>query len=426
MSRRHIPPYPTQIPDRTRYAADRLLAPLAVAAAAGFCAAVWAPDGRFLARLVAYLGAALVGLTVPRLAHPYRGLGLTSLGATLSAATAAVVAALGDWPVWAGGVFALGVGLATGAILRFRDRRRAALRHFYGWAVAGAVLGVGLVVGFNVAGQPDDWRRPLTWLAVAAAATAAGLAWTTLLRPALELGAATMMRSLYRLRAAGPGLAAVPADGPVLVMANHADWFDPLLVAGVLPRPVTPLMTASFFDLPGLRPILWHVFRTIRVPEIPIKRDAPEVREAVNALDVGRVVVIFPEGYLRRSEDRPLRRFGQGVWQILQARPDTPVIACWVEGTWGSFFSHFNGPPTRNKRFHLRRPVRVGVLEPRTVPAEVLGDPLRARAFLANWVLEARRPLGLPDLPPVTVGQQDEDAEDADNAAVASDKPDRG
>lgn len=101
------------------------------------------------------------------------------------------------------------------------------------------------------------------------------------------------------------------------------------------------------------------------------------------------------------------------------------MIACWVEGTWGSFFSHFNGPPTRNKRFRLRRPVRVGILEPQTVPAELLADPIRARTYLANLVLAARRPLGLPDLPPITVGQQDEDAEPtASNAAVAHDKPD--
>ena len=56
--------------------------------------------------------------------------------------------------------------------------------------------------------------------------------------------------------------------------------------------------------------------------------------------------MVFPEGYLRRTEDRPLRRFGQGVWQILKARPDTPVFTAWIEGNWGSYTSYANGPPT--------------------------------------------------------------------------------
>ncbi len=45
--------------------------------------------------------------------------------------------------------------------------------------------------------------------------------------------------------------------------------------------------------------------------------------------------MIFPEGFLRRKEEQPLRRFGQGAWAILQARPDTPVFATWIEGGVG-------------------------------------------------------------------------------------------
>jgi 1-acyl-sn-glycerol-3-phosphate acyltransferase len=398
MSRPQIPPFPPQLPDRTHRAADRLLAPLAVAAAAGFCAAVWGHGVLTVGRFPAFLGGGLAGLVAPRLLHRYRCLGLTTLGPTAAVGLAAVAVLRGDWAGWVGGLFALGVGLAVGAVLRFRDRTRADFRHFLGWSAASAVLLAGVIAGFARGGGTDDWRRAYTWLAGGAALTAAGLAWLTLLRPTLELLAAIVVRLLYRLRAAGPGVDAIPADGPVLVMANHADWFDPLLIAGIIPRPITPLMTAGFYDLPGLRPVLWHVFRTIRVPEIPIKRDAPEISEAIKALDVGRVVVIFPEGYLRRTEDRPIRRFGQGVWQILKARPDTPVVPCWVEGTWGSYFSHMHGPPTTNKKLRPRRPVWVGVLEPRRIPPEVLEDPIRGRAYLARLVVAARRPLGLPEV----------------------------
>jgi 1-acyl-sn-glycerol-3-phosphate acyltransferase len=135
------------------------------------------------------------------------------------------------------------------------------------------------------------------------------------------------------------------------------------------------------------------------VPEKALKKDAPEVQEAIAALDRGECVVIFPEGYLRRTEDRPLRRFGQGVWQILKARPNTPVFAAWIEGAWGSYTSYFNGPPTKNKKKDFRRPIGVGMSAAVTIPPEELDEHLRTRLHLMNLVSEARKHLGLEPLP---------------------------
>ena len=41
---------------------------------------------------------------------------------------------------------------------------------------------------------------------------------------------------------------ALSADNSLLVVANHAAWFDPLWLAKVLPRFVTPMMTSAFFS----------------------------------------------------------------------------------------------------------------------------------------------------------------------------------
>ena len=136
------------------------------------------------------------------------------------------------------------------------------------------------------------------------------------------------------------------------------------------------MMTGRIYDVRAIRPLMIR-FGVIRVPEKSFKKDAPEIREAIAALDRGECVVIFPEGYLRRTEERLLRRFGQGIWQILQARPETPVFACWIEGGWGSYTSYFNGPPTKNKsKKDVRRPIVVGVSESATVPADVLAEHL--------------------------------------------------
>jgi 1-acyl-sn-glycerol-3-phosphate acyltransferase len=252
------------------------------------------------------------------------------------------------------------------------------------------------------------------WLLVGLVLLAAVQAWVTLFRPAVEVAAEPLLWLLCRIRASGPGLAEFPRSGPVLVIANHAAWFDPLYLGKVIDRPVTPMMTARFYNLPVLRPLLTHVVPVIVVAETPIRREAPEVNEAIAALDAGQVVVIFPEGYLRRKEEQLVRRFGQGTWQILQARPRTPVVACWIEGAWGSYTSYHNGPPTKNKKLDVRRPIGIGLSAPEVVPAEVLADHLPARLYLMNRVLEARKHLGLPPVPPVELPTRDEPAEEAE------------
>ena len=38
------------------------------------------------------------------------------------------------------------------------------------------------------------------------------------------------------------------------------------------------------------------------------RREAPEVQDAIAALDRGQNVLIFPEGWLRRKEEQAVRR----------------------------------------------------------------------------------------------------------------------
>lgn len=203
----------------------------------------------------------------------------------------------------------------------------------------------------------------------------------------------------YAIRGVGPGVVAFPTRGPVLVIANHAAYIDPAFLAKDIPRPLTAMMTQNFFDKPILRQLMTYVYDTIRVREVAVRKEAPELGEAVAALNAGKCVVIFPEGYLRRTEAVPLRRFGRGVWQILRDRPETLVVACWIEGGWGSYFSFKDGPPMVNKRWRFRQPIRVGMSVPFTVPAEILADHLATRLYLMGRVNAARAHVGLDLLP---------------------------
>jgi 1-acyl-sn-glycerol-3-phosphate acyltransferase len=235
-------------------------------------------------------------------------------------------------------------------------------------------------------------------------------------RGVLEQGLEIIEWPMYRVSAAGPGLGEFPMHGPVIVIANHTAWMDPIWIGTVVPRFVTPMMTSVYYDKPVIRWLMVHVAHTIRVPQATFRRDAPELKDAVAALDARRLLLVFPEGALKRKEEQFIRYFGQGIWRILKERPRTPVIACWVEGGFGSYTSYFKGPPTVNKRLDRRRPIRIGVAAPTFVDPNVLADQRAARIFLMRACLDARKYLGLPpgELPPRA--EEQEDKADDENA----------
>jgi 1-acyl-sn-glycerol-3-phosphate acyltransferase len=216
------------------------------------------------------------------------------------------------------------------------------------------------------------------------------------IREFFELAVELALLPMYRIRAHGPGLALAPTRGPAIVLANHSSWLDPLWMAKALPCRLTPLMVSKFFDLPFIRWVVGPVAHCIRVPDSRFRREAPEIEEAIRRLDHGEVVMIFPEGWLRRKEERVLRRFGQGIYQMLREKPNTPLIACWIEGGWGSFMSFFNGPPMTNKKLDCRRPIDIGVSEPIFLNLNLLLDPVKTRKHLMQACLNARSNLGLP------------------------------
>lgn len=377
------------------------------------------------------MGVALVlALTAWLSSARYRQLGFVVVGASTFAGGMGVLAITGE----SGFLATLGVvgGYLLGMLTVIRPQivlpvgdqvpgEAARLRRFQrGYSVTFGVLallpnilaaGVMFARGYGVV-LPAEIPAVAFWYVVVLSLILCVWCWLRFFRPFVELCLEPFFRTLYRVKAKG-NLKQFPPFGPCLVIANHAFWLDPIVLAMILPRPVTPIMTQRFYDKWFLRPLLKYVFRVIVVPETMMKRETPELEQAVAALDRGEVVVIFPEGYLQRKEEVPLRRFGQGAWHILRARPDTPVVACWIEGGWGSFFSYRNGLPMKNKRMDLRRKIDIAVSAPEVVSAEVLVDQMATRVCLMNRVAGMRAELGLKPLPTFEVPRMSEHHEES-------------
>lgn len=317
--------------------------------------------------------------------HRFRGLGMAAVGIVAAFGIISAAGVLLDtWPVLTGILGSACLCLSFTRLSLFLVRTATRSTFWQTFFLFGGMFGLGFGVLLAEAGLPP-WLLCGYLLALALAAC------IFLFRPLFEFAVEPVLWVMYRIRGVGPGLARIPTKGPCLVVANHACWFDPLFLAKVLPRPITPMMTSRFYDKPVLRFLCRRVFHAIRVPETPRKQAVPEeITAAIAALDRGDCLVIFPEGYLRRSDDKPLRRFGRGVWQILAARPQTPVFACWIEGGWGSFCSYRNGNPTKGKRPDFRRPVGVAAAEPLHVDAAMLENHLDTRMALMDRVLAAR------------------------------------
>jgi len=152
-------------------------------------------------------------------------------------------------------------------------------------------------------------------------------AWT--LYPRLV---AFFARSLVQLmgRPQVAGLAGLPREGPLIVVANHISNLDPPFVGGWLApalarRPRFLAKDALFKGLMG-----WFLRSQGVIPVRAGGSDVDAYRAAKAVLDRGGVMIVFPEG--TRSRDGALQEPRPGVG-LLATRSGVPVLPVGVSNT---------------------------------------------------------------------------------------------
>jgi 1-acyl-sn-glycerol-3-phosphate acyltransferase len=126
----------------------------------------------------------------------------------------------------------------------------------------------------------------------------------------------------------------VPEEGPAILASNHLSYADWLFMPLTLPRRVTFVAKAEYFNSPGIKG--WFQRRFFSgAGQVPIDRSGASAAEgalsaAKRVLDSGDLFGIYPEG--TRSHDGKLYRGKTGVAR-LALETGVPVIPVAVVGT---------------------------------------------------------------------------------------------
>jgi 1-acyl-sn-glycerol-3-phosphate acyltransferase len=166
-----------------------------------------------------------------------------------------------------------------------------------------------------------------------------------------------LIHTIYRVDV--KGMENIPDTGAVIVTSNHVSFVDPLIIGGVIRRPVRFVMYFRIFQLPVLK----FIFKTGKAIPICSRNEDPKILEQAyqrirEVIDEGHVLGIFPEGGI--TSDGEIKTFKKGIEKIVAERP-VAVVPMALCNLWGSLFSRRD--PLRKRRpykFRARIELRIG------------------------------------------------------------------
>ena len=119
----------------------------------------------------------------------------------------------------------------------------------------------------------------------------------------------------------------IPRSGPVIMMINHIAFLDPVILTGLMPRPMVSMAKVEAYEDKVIGPILRSF------DSIPVNRGAADLsalRRVLDALEAGMAVLIAPEGH--RSETGSLGEAHEGI-AFVAYRARVPIVPVGISGT---------------------------------------------------------------------------------------------
>ena len=128
--------------------------------------------------------------------------------------------------------------------------------------------------------------------------------------------------------------ALLPRQGPAVLVANHNSHLDTLTLMALYPlkriHKVRPVAAMDYFLTS--RFMRWLACDLIGI--VPVNRqggaNGNPLAGALDALDQGNILVLFPEG--SRGAPEELTEFKKGIAHLAKARPEVPITPVFMHG----------------------------------------------------------------------------------------------
>ena len=123
------------------------------------------------------------------------------------------------------------------------------------------------------------------------------------------------------------GIDNIPAKGPLILVSNHLNNVDPVLLAIFFTRPVHFLTKVELLRIPVVGTLAdWYGCVPVRRGEF----DRGAINRCLELLEAGEAIGVFPEG--TRSRTRGLQRPKAGL-SLLAGRSGAPILPVGIAGT---------------------------------------------------------------------------------------------
>lgn len=178
----------------------------------------------------------------------------------------------------------------------------------------------------------------------------------------LKTAAFFVFNMLYRVKAVGRKN--VPLSGRLILVSNHASFFDPMVIFHTCPRRFHAVVGKTIYNIWWLK----RVF--IALACVPTNGSSSG---AISMLNKEKAIVIFPEGRCELDgRILPLAKIHKGV-AVFALKTAAPVIPIYVKGTFetwpvGKIFPKF----FRTLEVRYGQPLYFGKMDMEELPTHTL------------------------------------------------------